>query len=617
MPVTVKPFIFRVSQHFTQEWVGLLMQRVNEQGSNPAWLMYFIVLLPVFSALGAHFYSRETLLLVYLLVGASVFAARLKVRATLADSFFLVLTGAVALSLFLSTSLSSPYIFGDDAQLEFALAQQVAQQGVWVPNVNILYNAALSVTILPVIISSVTSLDLTLIFKVVYPLIFSVAPMLLYRIYRKFMSPEGAFVSVFVFLSFTSTYVELMQLNREMIAELVLVVLMWVQLSPTLRKRRPSSLLILLLTIGLGMSHYSLALIYIFLVVVSFACSKIPRLRIEPLADLNLVGISLIVSLGWFFLAAGGVVLQTLTGDLIVISASLSDFFSPTTRPWQVTNALGLTAVNTGTLHLMNRGTQYLVVLCIIGGFLLFMAKRKKTRTEKVLIPLMVAGLVFLFASIAIPYLAGTWQISRIYQVALIVIAPCFYFCAAKMAAGLDWFVTFASAHRIRIRIGSSLAASILFSYLLFTSGWVWAITSDVPTSQVLDQQRMANSPNFSVAFSYYGWYILPEDVAAAQWVRVNGAAGRLVCADSNSRWHVLTSYGGYERYGPMLPWDCDFADQYVYLSISNSLLQAGTRITGPALQGRTAYFPLKLTSPILFAENMVYSDGATIFANP
>ncbi|MGA8903379.1 MAG: DUF2206 domain-containing protein, partial [Candidatus Bathyarchaeia archaeon] len=561
--------------------------------------------------------SHETLLLVYLLVGASVFVARLKLRAGFADSFFVVLIGAVALSLFLSTSLSSPYMFGDDAQLEFALAQQVAQQGAWLPNVNILYTAALSVTILPAIISSVTSLDLTLIFKIVYPFIFSVAPMLLYRIYRKIVSPEAAFVSVFVFLSYTSTYVELMQLNREMIAELILVVLLWVQLSPTLRKMRPSSLLIFLLTIGLGMAHYSLDLIYILLVGVSFACSKIPRLRIRPLADLNIVGISLIVSLGWFFLAAGGVVLQTLTGDLVVVSASLSDFFAPTTRPWQVVNALGLSSVNTGILHLMNRGTQYLVLLCIIGGFLLFMGKRKKTRDERVLMPLMAICLGFLFASIAVPYLAGTFQISRIYQVALIVTAPCFYLCTAKITAGLEWLFTFVSAHRIRIRIGSSLAATILFSYLLFTSGWVWSVTSDVPTSLVLDQQRMANSSNLSVALPYYGWYTFSEDIAAAQWVRAYGAAGQLVCGDFNSMVHVLTSYGGYGTNGPTLPSECDFADQYVYLSISNSLLQVETTPIGPALLLRTGTFPLNLTSPTLFAENKVYSDGASIFANP
>jgi hypothetical protein len=138
----------------------------------------------------------------------------------------------------------------------------------------------------------------------------------------------------------------------------------------------------------------------------------------------------------------------------------------------------------------------------------------------------------------------------------------------------------------------------------------------------------MANSSDLNVAlFSYYGWYIFSEDVAAAQWVRVYGAVGQLVCADFNSGYRVLTSYGGNGRDGPMangqwpmLPSGCDFTHQYVYLSISNSLLQVGTTTEGNGyggFGGREGVFPLNLTSPTLFAENRIYSDGASVFANP
>jgi hypothetical protein len=135
----------------------------------------------------------------------------------------------------------------------------------------------------------------------------------------------------------------------------------------------------------------------------------------------------------------------------------------------------------------------------------------------------------------------------------------------------------------------------------------------------------MANSSDLVVALiNYYGWYVFSEDVAAAQWVRVYGAAGQLVCADFNSGYRVLTSYGGNGRDGqmasgqwPMLPSGCDFVQQYVYLSISNSLLQVGTTTAGSGFGGSIAFFPLNLTSPTLFAENRIYSDGASIFANP
>src|SRR5208337_4570706 len=112
---------------------------------------------------------------------------------------------------------------------EFALFQQVTQQGSWTPQVSILYNAALSVTILPAIISTVSSIDGVSIFKIVYPLLFSLVPMILYRTYRKIMSPGAAFLSVFVFISYPTSYIELTQLGRQMIAELIMILLLWLQ----------------------------------------------------------------------------------------------------------------------------------------------------------------------------------------------------------------------------------------------------------------------------------------------------------------------------------------------------------------------------------------------------
>src|SRR5208282_4249488 len=131
------------------------------------------------------------------------------------------------------------------------------------PQVSMLYNAALTVTILPLIISTVTSLNGITIFKVVYPVLFSIVPLILYRIYRKIMSPGPAFLAVFLFLIFPATYSELTALYREMIAELIMALLLWIQLSPAIRKLRGTAVLVMLLTLGLVMAHYSMAIIYV------------------------------------------------------------------------------------------------------------------------------------------------------------------------------------------------------------------------------------------------------------------------------------------------------------------------------------------------------------------
>lgn len=594
--------------------------QVSKRFSNPVWLIYPIVLLPLLSSLAAHFMSRDALIFVYFFVGLAVFASGLRLEASFADYFFPILIVAVALTTLMSITLSSLYVVGFDSHQEFALFQQVAQQGSWQPQVSILYNAALSVTILPTMMTTVSSLDGVLIFKIVYPLLFSMVPMILYKIYRRIMVPEAAFLSVFVFVSYPGTYGDMSQLGRQMLAELIMILLLWVQFSD-LRKTRRGLLLVLLLTVGLVMAHYSLALIYFFLISFSIVASRIRRLGMEPFGSGSYVAISVLVGIGWFFLVAGGIVLQNISQAFGSVLAGMSEFFNPATRPYELTGALGLGSVNFGFLHLLNRATQYLVAICIIAGFLIFLRKSRKTRIEKALVPLMAASMVFLLASLLLPFLAATLVLSRFYQIALILLSPCFYFGATKIVGGIKWLNSVLPRHSRRIRVGRLLPAAILFSYLLFTSGWVWAITLDQPTSLVLDQERSLNYPDVHVRLSYYYWYSTPEDVAAARWISSQGVAN--LCGDFISRDHVLNSYGGYPRVGPTLPGCYGETAQgfqqeyeYVYISSGNSLLGVG--VTSVAANIRSTYIFAFNGTKTSFAnwDNRVYSDGAVLYTS-
>jgi len=565
----------------------------NEVSSILVWLLSFPVILPVIGFLAAYYISRVALLVFYFIVAISVFAARLRLPRNFTDPFYLVLTWAVSLSLLLSQTVISPYITASDISTEFVLFQQVAQTGVWHPQINILYNAALSVTILPTIVSLVTSLEGTLVFKIVYPLLFSLVPMVLYPMYRKIMSPQAAFISIFVVLSYPATYVDLPALARQMIAELILVVLVSIQLSPALRKIRASSLLVLLLTLGLVVSHYSVALIYAILISFSFIVSRIPRLRFESLSGPL---IPIVTSIMWFLFVASAIVLQNLSVSLAYVMLSMSNFLNPTSRPPIIMAALGVGPVETGILHLINRGTQYLVSFLLILGFAIFIRKRK-TRVENVFAPLMGAALFFLFASIILPNVAGALNLDRIYQIVLLLVAPCFYFGAVRISDGLQWLCNFVARRPMRIRLGS-VPAVILFSYLLFTSGWVWAVTGDAPTSPVLDYAREANP---SSPAHYDTWYIASEDVAAARWLRSYGVMGQLVCADENSLDHVLLVYGGYAE-GYFLSYGCSLNGNYLYLSLGNVLWNTGFN----------GVYPL---NPSIFSlENRIYSDGGAIY---
>jgi uncharacterized membrane protein len=563
------------------------------------------------------------LLLVYLLAGVAVFAGCFRLRESFADRFFPIFLVSVALSLLLSGSLISKYIPFGDIREEFTIFQQVASLGVWNPAQNSSqYNGTLSVTILPTIISLVSSIGGTIMFKTVYPSLFAFVPLLLYKIYRKIMSPTASFISVFVFLFYPSSYLEIADVARQMIGELILILLLWIPLCTRLRKTHAGDFLVVLLTIGLVASHYSLAMIYVALIGFSYLWSRISPKSSEAaeFGTANRLALSLVVSAGWFLFTAGGIIFQNFSTDFLsIVNGILTDFFNPTSRPVILYQAIGISNVNFGILHLANRAIQYLIVLCIIVGFVAYLRKKRTNSIEEAMIPLMMVCMALLLAAVALPNFAGTLNINRIYSLSLLLLAPCFYFGAGAITSGFERICALINRHPPRVNLRGALLCAILFSYLIFTSGWVWAITLDTPTSLVLDSARIANSPNALDRTFYYATNVLQEDVQGTRWITSHGSAQ--VCADYDSEKTIVT-YGGSQTMGPIFrfSWACDGA--YVYVSVMNVRTEYGTgpgASAGPSLSAHPSYIILSVnyTIPRVMAEDRIYSNGAAIYAPP
>ena len=109
----------------------------------------------------------------------------------------------IVISFFLifHVSLISKYLVGYDINLEIYFAKLTYNASFWDRTIPHVYNSMLSVTILPAIYSNFLGLDLNWVFKAVYPLIYSIVPLILYLAYRKLTSSRIAFLSVFLFMS--------------------------------------------------------------------------------------------------------------------------------------------------------------------------------------------------------------------------------------------------------------------------------------------------------------------------------------------------------------------------------------------------------------------------------
>ena len=117
------------------------------------------------------------------------------------------------------------------------------------------YNSMLSIVMLAPTYSLLTNLRLDYILKIVYPFLFSLVPLGLYKIFKtQTDNSKIAFIAVFLFISFNTFYIELLALTREMTAELFLVLLLLLILNRKLK----TNLMVLMAIFSMGLGCITL-----------------------------------------------------------------------------------------------------------------------------------------------------------------------------------------------------------------------------------------------------------------------------------------------------------------------------------------------------------------------
>jgi len=115
-----------------------------------------------------------------------------------------------------TTSLRSWYITGHDIETEFYTLKLTNTHHIW--NMAFLqdaYNACLSITILPTIMTNLLSIQDMYVYKVIFQILFATSPVLVFFILRNYTTPVFAFLSAFVFMSFPTFFTDMAMLNRQ------------------------------------------------------------------------------------------------------------------------------------------------------------------------------------------------------------------------------------------------------------------------------------------------------------------------------------------------------------------------------------------------------------------
>ncbi len=180
-------------------------------------------------------------------------------------------------SLILMFSLRSWYISGPDISYEYKMFLLTESNGFWSSvSSSSPYNACLSVTILPVILSKFLGVDGIIIFKLIYPFLFAITSLGIYLLLSKRFSKIKSFVGLLFFISFISGNIDMSMITRQAIATIFFTLSLVSLFTPELSKVQMKSAFFIF-TFAMIVSHYSTTIIAVALYVGTYLLSTIIR----------------------------------------------------------------------------------------------------------------------------------------------------------------------------------------------------------------------------------------------------------------------------------------------------------------------------------------------------
>ena len=286
-------------------------------------------------------------------------------EARLSDFEVGVLLFAMAASLLLLIAMRGWFVTGPDSQGEYAVYHAVAQAGRWTPrSVNSAYNACLSVTILPQVLSSVSGISGVYVWKTVIPLLFALTPVFVFVAARHVVSRRPAVLAAIIFLTFPTFVYSLAFAARQ---EVAFVFVGAASALAASQKGRTRDVLHGICLAGVLLSHYSTSYYLFTSAALAWGALHVLRWRRRRTVDLSTprpgrptAAAGSIRLLGWRTLACFGVgivlwngALNGITGHAeTVVAGAAAQFVGHGSRPTPVPFVAGQGVKVTGSLPL-------------------------------------------------------------------------------------------------------------------------------------------------------------------------------------------------------------------------------------------------------------------------
>jgi uncharacterized membrane protein len=541
-PLSLWPLFFSISSTvITSLFIINRFFRTSDQSLHIPDIPTYVILLPAvvgLSVVGTILANNQTTNLVSMIMLIAVSVLIIWCGFSKDSPTFRALTLLCAfISLMLGSLLITNYITGWDEWRElftFSVTKDNSYWNLFHPvswNLDFLKtNAMASVTILPTIYSTLMNLDNTWVFKIVYPLLASFIAFGLYNLYRTQLDERTSFFGAFFYLVVT---IGLFGPMRQLIGQLFFISLLLILFERRIR-RSIRNILFVILGFGLVISHYSLAYVFLAMVVIVWFIGTYMSRSTRRVITGEYVGVFTVMTFVWYmYTEASGPLYGLLDPARSVLASFIQDFMNPGARGSIVLQGLGVMG-ETSLLHTIGSLFFLSTELLIVIGFVWTILKRRTMDIDRNFIYVMTVSMVLLLLNIIVPNLSNTFRMERFYQVSLIALAPT---CVLGIEVMTGFFRKVHSRFDFRnLQVGVILV--ILISLLLFRSELIYEVTDDQSSSLHLSLSRMGYR-------NFYGRITNVHEVVGAKFLsEYSTIMNSLVFADKLLIDSVLYGYG-------------------------------------------------------------------------
>lgn len=617
---------------------------------NQASLRWFLALslIPIIVIIGAYFvnYYQNNF---YLLLAITIIAFAVLMLGSMKNSSTARLPLAIfmiSMGLQLHTSLITEYILVCDSIGEYHVASLVIDSGIWDPSISGSYNAVISIAIMAPIFYNICDIDLSSVFKVIYPILFSFVPLGAYFVFNKFTNREYyAFLSSLLVMFVNSFFVVTALIYKQCIAELFLVLIIMLFITTSLPKEKQYFILLVFSTM-LITSHYGIA--FLFLLGLLFVTFFIALGNNMPFKDLlfmwhnksrcsNCLKRGYILDAGgkpiplmyvtfyivaiitwYYYISDSSTFIQIVNMGKYAVNNVVVEFFLPESSR----GLYLLTRESVSLIHVMTKILYIIFQICIPLGFIVALFTRTEISFNKKYFGLSLFFFFLLVLAIGPTGLSAMGP-QRVFQLSLLTLAPFSIMgLLYLLEQGLNK-VKYIKQSKSN-QYATHILAALLVLFLLLNTGYIYEFTKDHPNSVSLSQKTIQMSGTDEDKAVLFGTLIKEQDVASGFWLGHHwDQKSKIFPIMWVEGFPTLTIYGGIKEEslsfyagGPgeyIVPLDSintDIKDSYVYLTFASVKENVGSTWYNP-LHLRTAYKFSDL-KPRLNDKCEVYSNGGS-----